>query len=201
MSLAGRIAILLVLCSYGLSAQKLLVYNAKDKPIHRYKPGKSIDFRVDYDKLYEVESDSVLEVRMYSTIDSIAKDVLILSENQVILHYGKDRTSLIEKDYDFNQLMLNIRDVKAVSFSSTMESVGTAFFVVGLAAAVVSPLFGLSSGGYATQRVILLAGIGLGTMAVGGTLSLAFKQKPVKIQEFNGPPYFNKYQDGRLALE
>ena len=54
-----------------LVAQQVGVFNSEHKRIYTYKVGKSMDFRVDYNKLYPNTSDSIIESRVFGVIDSI----------------------------------------------------------------------------------------------------------------------------------
>lgn len=186
--------------STQIAAQGIGVYGKKDKLIYKIGVGKSLDFRIDYEKVFPKRDDSILEVRLYSVLDSIDEETLHLTENQIVMQYTGTRSILVEKETEMDLLKVDFKDIEAVSFTTTGESVGNALFVIGLAAMVVSPLFGFNSGSYAPERVVLVAGMGAGSALIGGAFSLLFKQDPVQIKEFDGPQYFKKYQKGHLSI-
>ena len=177
------------------------MFNAEHKLIYKYKVGKNIDFRIDYNKLYPNSSDSILESRVFGVIDSIHGKEIYIIENQIILNFTKNGEYLVEKPLDYTDLVISTEDLIAVSFNPTMHSVGTAFIAVGLAAILVSPLLGFVPGeSFATERFAIAAGMGLGSVVIGVGLQLGFSQKPVKLKVFNGPDYFKKYQTGSVSL-
>ena len=185
----------------SLKSQQIGIYNAEHKLIYKYKVGRSIDFRIDYDKLYPNSSDSILESRVFGVIDSISGREIYLLENQVILNFTKNGEYLVEMPLEYTDLMVTTEDLKSVSFTPVMHSVGTAFIAIGVAAVLVSPIVGLNPGGdYATERFAIAAGMGLGSIIIGAGLQLGFSQKPVKLKVFNGPDYFKKYQTGSVSL-
>ena len=195
--------VLIALCS-GLStlkAQGIGIYNSEHKLIHRYQQGSDIDFRIDYKKLYPERNDSILEARVYGVIDTINRKDIHLVENYVILHMTRDHYYLIEKEFEYTDLTIGADDIKAVNFTTTGQSIGTALIAVGLAAVVISPLFGLNpGGGFAGERMAIAAGMGAGCAVIGTGFYIAFGQKPVRIKNFNGPDYFKKYQGGSISL-
>ena len=79
-------ALCLVLCG-ELSAQHLIITKENGKTFERYKPGKSIDFRVDYNVLYPGKNDSILEARVYGIIDTITGREVHLIESQLVLEF------------------------------------------------------------------------------------------------------------------
>jgi len=193
-------ALLLVVVSIGSAyAQKIGVFNEKQKKIYTIKAGRNIDFRIDYKKLYPDRTDSILETRVFALIDSINGDKLFLIENQIIINFTKDKDILVEAQYEYTELNVNVQDIKAMAFTPTIASIGNALLIIGLATLIVSPLLGITPGGYSTKRFATIATIGAGTAAIGGALSLSFGQKPVKFKDFEGPEYFKKYQQGSLS--
>jgi hypothetical protein len=189
------------LFSTDLLAQQVGVFNAEHKLIYKYKVGRNMDFRIDYNKLYPNTSDSILESRVFGVIDSIHGKDIYLVENQVILNFTKNGEYLVEMPLEYTDLVVSTDDLIAVSFNPTMHSVGTAFIAIGVAAILVSPLFGFVPGqSYSTERFSIAAGMGLGCAAIGVGLQLGFSQKPVKLKAFNGPDYFKKYQTGSVSL-
>ena len=180
-------------------SQKIGIFNEKQKKIYTIKPGRNIDFRIDYDKLYPEKKDSIVETRVYALIDSIRGDKLFLVENIIVINYTKDKDILVEAEYEYTDLVVDIKDIKAMSFSPTMAAIGNALLMVGIATIIVSPILGITPDGYSTQRFATVATIGAGTAVIGGAFSLTFGQKPVKFKDFEGPEYFKKYQPGSLS--
>ncbi len=192
---------LLVFFAGSLSAQKIGVYNEKGKKVYHIKKGRNLDFRIDYDRLYPGrKSDSIIEARVYSLIDSIRGEKIFLSESYVVLYYTNKTSFLIEKEYEKDHLNVQLRDIKGMSFSPMISSVGNSLWTVGLAALITSPLIALIPNGWSTDRFVTVATIGAGTAIIGGTLKFAFGQKPVKFKDFDGPDYFKKYQRGSLSI-
>ena len=181
-------------------AQNIEVLNARQKKIHSIKQGKTLDFRIDYNKLYPDKKDEYLESRVYGVVDTIVGSKVHLSENYIVINYSKSESILVEKEYEYTDLVVDVGDIKAMSFTPVMASVGNAFLAVGLATMLVSPLLGFTPDGYSTDRVVMVASIGAGSAAIGGIFSLSFSQKPVKFKDFNGPEYFKKYQPGSLSV-
>ena len=190
---------LIALSCVSVYAQKIDILNENQKKIYTIKDGRDLDFRIDYKKLYPESNDSVVESRVFALVDSIKGDLLYLSESFIVTNYTKDNGTLIEKEYEYTELVINIQDIKAVSFTPTMASIGRALLTIGLATLVVSPLLGISSGGYKSERFVTVATIGAGTAIIGGAFAISFGQKPVKFKDFEGPEYFKKYQKGSLS--
>ncbi|MEQ8325458.1 MAG: hypothetical protein RIC15_05900 [Vicingaceae bacterium] len=200
LALALYFLLLFSLSQSNAIAQRLGVYNAEHKLVYKYKAGSSIDFRIDYNKLYPDRTDSILESRVFGFIDSISGNEIRLIENQVILHFTRTNEVLVEEPYEYTDLTVNALDIKALSFTTTGQSIGTALIAIGAAALIISPLFGLNPEGYSGERVAIVAGMGLGSAVIGTGLYFSFGQKPVKIKPFNGPDYFKKYQGGSISL-
>ncbi|HAW51703.1 MAG TPA: hypothetical protein DCX54_05150 [Flavobacteriales bacterium] len=192
---------LIFLSTAELYGQQIGVFNSEHKLIYKYKVGRNLDFRIDYNKLYPNTSDSILESRVFGVIDSIKGKEIYLIENQVVLNFTKDHEYLVEAPLEYTSLVISTEDLMSVSFNPVMNSVGTAFIAIGVAALLVSPVLGYVPGeSYATERFAIAAGMGLGSVAVGLGLQLGFSQKPVKLKAFNGPDYFKKYQPGSVSL-
>ena len=191
---------MLAFSANGIFAQEIGVFNAKQKKIYKIKAGRSIDFRIDYALIYPERKDSTLEVRMYGLVDTIYGTKIHLIENQIIIKYTKTETTLVETDYEYTELTVDLGDIKTMSFNTAGASIGNAMLSIGIAAIIASPLLGINPGGYSWERVAQTAAIGLGTAAVGGGLTLLFGQKPVKFKDFDGPEYFKKYQAGSLSV-
>lgn len=181
------------------NAQKIEVYNESGKMIYSYREGRNLDFRIDHKKLYPDSDGSILESRMYSTIDSISGNTLFLTDNMLVADYSKTETILRETEYEFTELSIDIGDIKAVSFTPLSAAIGNSLFSIGLATVLASPLLGLTPDGFSTSRFATVAGIGLATAGTGAIFKFGFRQKPVKIKEFDGPEYFKKYQSGSLS--
>jgi hypothetical protein len=181
-------------------SQQLGVYNADQKMIYKIKAGKELDFRIDYKKLYPEKGDSVLESRVFGLIDSISGEDIYLIENIIVLNFTKTESNLVETEYEYTSLTINLRDIKSLSFTPTAASIGNALWFVGLATMVISPLLGITPDGFSSGRLLTTASIGAGTALVGGTLKWTFGQKPVKIKDFDGPDYFKKYQRGSISM-
>ena len=192
---------ILVASNSGI-AQKLTITKENGKIIQRYKKGKSMDFRIDYNVLYPGKSDSILESRVYGIIDSIVGNEIYLIENIIVMDFSKDNTHFLEESYDFTELTVTVEEIKSLSYTPIGQSIGNALFSVGLAALIVSPIFGFlsSSDGYNMNSFGTVAAVGLGTMAIGGTIYFTFKEKPFKFKDFYGPDYFKKYQPGSLSV-
>lgn len=191
---------LLVLFCIPVNAQKIGVFNKDQKLIYKIKQGKYLDVRLDHDKLYPEISDSVVESRLFGLIDSISGSKIYLIENQVIINYTKKSSILLEMEYEYTSLIIDINDIKEISFTPTMASIGKALMTVGLVTIIASPLLGFTPEGYSTDRLIGGLAIGGGMALIGGGLSLTFGQKPVKFKEFDGPEYFDKYQRGSISV-
>lgn len=192
--------LLMFLWASGLKAQRLEVKNEKGKRIYTLKEGRNIDFRIDYKKLYPELKGDILESRMYSIIDSIVGEKMYLSENQIIINYTKSESLIVELPYEYTELTVNLGDIKGMSFTPIGASIGNSLFMIGIATILASPLLGITPEGYSSQRALSVAGIGLATAAVGGSMKLVFGQKPVKFKEFDGPDYFKKYQKGSISI-
>jgi len=198
----GRVLLFLMIIALSCASvysQKIGVFNEKHKKIYTIKAGRDLDFRIDYNKLYPERNDSIVESRVFALIDSIKGDKIYLSESFVIANYTKDKDIIIEREYEYTELIINIDDIKSASFTPIMASIGKALLTIGIATMVVSPLLGISSGGYRTERVVTVASIGAGTAIIGGAFAFSFGQKPVKFKDFEGPEYFKKYQKGSLS--
>ena len=159
-----------------------------------------MDIRIDYSLVYPEQTDSSLEARIFGIVDSISGTDIYLVENQLIAKYTSTRSIILEEEYEYSGLKINLGDVKEISFTRTAASIGDALLTIGLAAIIASPLVGLTPDGYSTTRVVRTAVVGAGLAVAGGGLSLAFGQKPVTIREFNGPQYFKKSQKGSISL-
>ena len=192
---------LIALFTNDTHAQQVGVFNAEHKLIYKYKAGKNIDFRIDYNKLYPNTADSILESRVYGVIDSIIGKEIHLVDNQIIINFTKSNEYLVEMPLEYTDLIIKTDDLMAVSFNPIMHSVGTAFIAIGVAALLVSPVLGFVPGeSYSTERFAIAAGMGLGSTVLGLGLQFGFSQKPVKLKVFNGPDYFKKYQTGSVSL-
>lgn len=198
-----RVSILLLLILFSpsfLKAQRIEVKNEKGKKIYTLKEGRNIDFRIDHNKLYPESNGDILESRMYSVIDSIIGNKLYLSENQIIINYTRTEALLTEAPYEYTELSINLGDVKGMSFTPIGASIGNSLFMIGIATILASPLIGITPEGYSTQRALNVLGIGAAATVIGGSMKLAFGQKPVKFKEFDGPDYFKKYQKGSISI-
>ena len=188
--------------STSMNAQKLAITKENGKIIQRFKKGKSLDFRVDYNVLYPGKNDSILESRVYGIIDSVVENEIYLIENLIVIDFTKDNTHFLEEPYEFTRLTVTTDEIKSISYTPIGQSVGNALFTVGLATLIVSPLFGFlaSSDGFNSNSFATVAAVGVGTMAIGGTIYFTFKEKPFKFRDFYGPDYFKKYQPGSLSV-
>ena len=185
-----------------LSAQKLVLRNEDGRKLHRYKKGRTIDFRtaVDYFPNYGFKQ-GTREVRALGVIDSIIDEDVFLSETILILSFDNHQSVLIEQMYEGDLIKLNYNDIRGMSYTSSTEALGNGLFSVGIGTIAVSLFFGINDGPYAWERVAIVAGLGAASAISGFILEKAFKSKPVRLKNFEGVDYFDEYISGTLQIE
>ncbi len=202
LKLCGLFLLMLIQISHEIKAQKLVLRNEDGKKLHRYKDGRTIDFRTNVDYFPNFNFDvGTKEVRALGVVDSIRNEKLYLSETILILSFDQHKHQLIEKMYEGEYVQLKYTDIKSMSYTSSTEALGNGLFSVGLGTMAVSLFFGINDGPYAWDRVAIVAGLGAASAVIGIIMEKSFKSKPVKVKQFDGVDYFDEYISGTLQME